>query len=257
MTTFPEGSEHANTAPVVMHDGRGGGSAGADLIDARGIGYRAPWGQVYGPTDLDIAPGGVTVIQGIGGRGRNALLLTLAGRMRVTDGTLTAFGRANDQNHLFRNAALALVDEVDGLAQAVTVRDVISERLRWSAPWYKWVKAATVDDLERMCRPVFGPCSLPALGAYVNELPELTEALLRIALANVAAPPILVVGGVDQLTRISSSQRLLERLVEIGQRQTVITADVNGAPAGIGVRDVIAVDNLTDGEFARLDTEGH
>lgn len=81
----------------------------------------------------------------------------------------------------------------------------------------------------------------------------MTDALLRIALANVKRPPLLVVGGTDQLTREASSELLLERLVALGEHQTVITADVNGAPATSGVADVIAVHNLTDGEFARLD----
>lgn len=245
----------AVTAPIAVD--RGVPAGAGSLIEARGIGYHTPWGRVYGPTDVDIAAGGVTVIRGIGGRGRASLMLTLAGRMRVSDGTLTAFGRTNDQNHLFSKAALALVDEVDGLAQAITVKDVISERLRWDAPWYRWVKAATEEDLEHLCRPVFGPYSLPTLGAYVNELPELTAAMLRIALANVACPPLFVVGGVDQLTRVRSSELLLERLVALGERQTVVTADVNGAPAYAGVREVVEVENLTDGEFSRLDTEGH
>ncbi|HNP57644.1 MAG TPA: hypothetical protein PK331_07285 [Gordonia sp. (in: high G+C Gram-positive bacteria)] len=166
---------------------------------------------------------------------------------------MSAFGRDNDHHHLFANSALALVDEVDGVAEAVTVKDVVSERLRWDAPWFKWVRAAHEEDLERLCRPVFGDFPLPTLGAYLTDLPELTDALLRIALANVKRPPLLVVGGTDQLTREASSELLLERLVALGEHQTVITADVNGAPATSGVADVIAVHNLTDGEFARLD----
>ena len=253
MTSNSDDADWGVTAPV----DRPGEVPGDRLIDAQGVEYRVSWGHVYGPTDVDIVAGGVTVIQGVGGRGRTSLMLTLAGRMRPTGGTLTAFGRTNDQSHLFRSAALALFDEVDSLAQAVTVKDVVTERIRWDAPWYKWVKAATDDDLERLCRPVFGPYSLPTLDAYVKELPELTEALLRIALANVHTPPLLVVGGIDQLTRLGAAERLLERLVDLGQRQTVITADVNGAPARVGVRDVIAVQNLTDGEFARIDAEVH
>ncbi len=43
----------------------------------------ATWGTVYGPTDVKIREGGVTVIDGVGGRGRASLMLTLAGRMRL------------------------------------------------------------------------------------------------------------------------------------------------------------------------------
>jgi hypothetical protein len=55
---------------------------------------------------------------------------------------LSAFGHDNDHHIIFRNSALAFVDEVDGVAEAVTVKDVVSERLRWDAPSFKWVRAA-------------------------------------------------------------------------------------------------------------------
>jgi hypothetical protein len=58
----------------------------------------------------------------------------------------------------------------------------------------------------------------------------LTDGLLRVALANVKRPPLLVVGGKIQLTRDASSELILERLVALGEHHTVITADVNGAP---------------------------
>jgi hypothetical protein len=47
----------------------------------------------------------------------------------------------------------------------------------------------------------------------------------------------------------------MDRLVDLGRTQTVITADINAvSPAG-GVRDVIPVDNLTDGQFIGLEHE--
>ena len=106
------------------------------LLVADGIGVRATWGHIYGPTDFRILPGGLTVLAGSGGRGRTALLLTLAGRMKPSSGHLWAFGRVNDAHHLFRQAAIADMDEVDGIVQAIKVRDVITEQIRWSAPWY-------------------------------------------------------------------------------------------------------------------------
>lgn len=227
----------------------------AALLVADGIGVRATWGHIYGPTDLRILPGGLTVLAGSGGRGRTALLLTLAGRMKPGSGQLWAFGRVNDAHHLFRQAAIADIDEVDGIEQAIKVRDVITEQIRWSAPWYKWVRQARQADLERVCAPVFGDLALPSMDAFVEELPELTAALLRIAVANVRRPPLLVVGGVDRLTRIESARILTSRLVALGRDQTVITADVNGAYPGLGVREVISVDNLTDHEFVMLEQQ--
>ena len=45
---------------------------------------------------------------------------------------------------------------------------------------------------------------------------------MRIALANVKRPPLLVVGGTDQLTREASSELLLERLVALGEHHVVV-----------------------------------
>ncbi|GAC57017.1 hypothetical protein GOHSU_15_00090 [Gordonia hirsuta DSM 44140 = NBRC 16056] len=225
------------------------------LLTASGIGVNASWGHIYGPVDLRVRRGGVTVLVGSGGRGRSALLLTLAGRMKPSNGTLTAFGKTNDAQHLFGHAALAYIDEVDKIGQTIRVRDVLTEQLRWRAPWYKFVGLGNEDDLERLCRPVFGPLTLPSLDSFVEELPELTAALLRVAMANHRQPELLVVGGIDKLTRISSSHRFLERLIDLGRRQTVITCDINGVVPQEGVTDVIEVDNLTDGEFVRIERE--
>ncbi|EGD55028.1 ATP-binding cassette domain-containing protein [Gordonia neofelifaecis] len=224
------------------------------LLRATELGVAASWGHIYGPTDITVQPGGVTVIQGSGGRGRTALLLTLCGRMRPTTGTLEAFGRTNNAHHLFKHAAMGFIDEVDGIEQTIRVRDVVTEQLRWHAPWYRWVKQARDEDLERFCRPVFGDeLKLPSLMSYVEELPELTAALFRIAMANIRTPELLVVGGIDSLTRVENSHIMLDRLIALGRTQTVVTADINGAPAHRGLVRVEQVDNLTDREFVRLE----
>lgn len=227
---------------------------GGDVIlSAQQMGVKASWGRIYGPVDFQVRRGGVTVIVGSGGRGRTALLLTLAGRMKPTSGALESFGRRNAAHHLFNNAALGFIEEIDGIEQTIRVHDVLTEQLRWTAPWWKLVGQGTEDDLERLCRPTFGPLTLPHLDAYVEELPELTAALFRIAMANLRKPEILVVGGIDNLTGDASSRLLLDRLIDLGREQTVITADVNGCDLQPGITDVINVPNLTDDEFVRLE----
>lgn len=228
---------------------------GEVLLLASGVGVDASWGHIFGPVDLTVHAGGVSVLVGAGGRGRTALLLTLAGRMKPTTGRLESFGRVDDAHHLFDHAAVANIDEVDGIPQTIRVRDIVTEQVRWAARWYQWVPQSTENDLERICRPVFGDYSLPTLDAMVEELPEFTAALFRIAVANVHKPPLLVVGGVDTLASVTSSQRLLDRLIELGTAQTVITADVNGVTPQTGVTAVIEVPNLTDQEFAVLERE--
>jgi ABC-type molybdenum transport system ATPase subunit/photorepair protein PhrA len=210
---------------------------------------RGPWGPVYGPIDLDIAEGGVTALVAPSGAGRTALLLTLAGRMRPVTGEVAVFGRTRARD-IFGVAALAGVEDVDAVPESVTVRDVVTEQRRWDAPWYRLVSRAGENDLAALCGPVFGDLPLPSLGEYFDDLTELDQILLRIALANTARPPLLVVGGLDHITDDRNRELLLQRLVALGGRQTVVTATVNGV-ADAAVTQV-AVPNTTPAEVAAV-----
>jgi ABC-type cobalamin/Fe3+-siderophores transport system ATPase subunit len=219
------------------------------------VNVEASWGHIFGPVNLSVQRGGVTVIVGQGGRGRTALLLTLAGRMKPSTGSIVSFGRTDDPHGLFKRAGVGFISEVDEIVQAIRVRDVVTEQLRWSQHWFKWVAPAQQKDLERLCRPVFGELELPDIDAMVEELPELTAALFRIAAANARRPELLVVGGIDNLASVSASEMLLERLIDLGREQTIITADVNGQRTTLPVREYISVPNLTDREFVNLASE--
>lgn len=223
---------------------------GEVFLEAKGISAKAGWGHIYGPIDLSIRKGGVTVLVGHAGRGRTSLLLTLAGRLKPSAGTVTAFGRTNKPQNLFRYTGAALIDELDGVEQAIRVRDIVTEEIRWSAPWYRWVPVATDADLERICRPVFSDYQLPTMDAMVEELPEFTAALFRVAVANARQLPVLVVGGIDGIRNRVEAENMLDRLIALGRTQTIITADINGVPEGAEVRDVISVPNLSNHEFA-------
>ncbi|SEH48580.1 ABC transporter [Mycolicibacterium rutilum] len=210
-------------------------------VVARGISQRGPWGPVFGPVDLDIDAGGVTVLVCPPGSGRTALLMTLAGRMKTLTGSLTVFGRSTARA-IFAVAALTGIDELDEVAESVTVADAITEQLRWEAPWYRRVPRAGEAELDRVCAPVFGTLSIPALGDYVEELSELDRRLLRIALANLGRPPLLVVGDLDRVPSDEHRAQLLGRLVELGREQTVVTVSVNGVSTESGVRAQLTVD---------------
>lgn len=124
----------------------------------------------------------------------------------------------------------------------MTVRDLITEQLRWDASWYRFIGQADQADLARVCTPVFGDLPLPPLMEYFELLSELDQLLLRIALANTRRPPLLVVGNLDVVTSDSNRDVLIERLIDLGREQTVITATVNGVTAH-AVRAQIAVPN--------------
>jgi predicted ABC-type transport system involved in lysophospholipase L1 biosynthesis ATPase subunit len=217
-------------------------------VIARGIAMTGPWGPAFGPLDLDIDAGGVTALMGPAGSGRTALLMTLAGRMKPSSGTVTVFGHTRARD-IFAESALAGIEELDSVSESVTVRDLITEQSRWDAPWYRLIRRAGEAELEAMCRPVFGDLPLPRLTEYVEELGELDGLLLRIALANTARPPLLVVGSVDQVTSDRNREVLIRRLVDLGEQQTVITATVNDIPIGLGVAAKIPVAHLEHAEL--------
>jgi len=216
-------------------------------ISARAITMRGPWGPVYGPIDLDIDVGGVTVLVCPAGTARTALLMTLAGRMRPGSGSLTVFARSRARD-IFAHATMAGIDEADLVAGSVTVRDLITEKLGWDANWYKLIRRADDAELYRVCGPVFGDLPLPSLSDHVEELTELDGLLLRIALANTARPPLLVVGNLEQVTSDHDRDLLVARLIELGRDQTVVTASANGV-LGHRLRAQFAVDNTSRAEL--------
>lgn len=217
-------------------------------VRARGIGMTGPWGRVFGPLDLDIEAGGVTLLIGPPGSGRTSLLMNLAGRMKPSSGSVTVFGHSKARD-IFGTAALAGVEQLDAIFESVTVRDLITEQLRWDAPWYRLVRRAGEAERDAVCRPVFGDLPTPRLGDYVEQLDELAGLLLRIALANTGRPPLLVVGTIDQVTSDPDRQVLVRRLVELGEHQTVVTASANELPEGSGVTAQIHVDHLEPAEL--------
>ena len=198
-------------------------------VTARGIGVRGPWGPVYGPVDLDVPTGGLSILLCPPGPGRSALLMTLAGRMRPESGTLTVLGRSRPRD-VFAVAAIAGIDDLDPFPEGVTVRDLVTERLRWNAKWYRMIRRADDADLQRVCSATFGDLPLPVLGAYVDDVGELDQILLRVALANVNRPDLLVVGSLDEVSVDADRHALLQRLVDLGERQTVVTTAANPLP---------------------------
>ncbi len=220
----------------------------AVAIVARGIRVNGPWGPVYGPVDLDIDEGGVTVLLCEASSGRTALQLTLAGRMRPEAGTLSVFGRTR-ATEIFAHSALAGIGELDNVYESVTVRDLLTEQVRWNSPWYRLVPRADEQVQQRVCGPVFGELPMPPLDEYVGEVSELDRMLLRVAVANINTPELLVVGNLDKVTSDKDRDVLVERLIDLGRTQTVITSTVNEL-TGHDVHAQIPVANVSRIELA-------
>lgn len=214
------------------------------LVSARGIELHGPWGHVFGPLDFDIDEGGVTAISAPAGAARTALLMALCGRMRLTRGSLTVLGFEDAPRKVFDRSAIACMNELDEVFPSVTVRDLVTEQKRWNSPWYKIVPRVDERGVAEMCEEVFGDVPLPPLNAFVDDLPEIQQLLLRIAVANTRRPPLLVVGRVDKIADNEEREVLIDRLVALSVHQSVITGDVNPVDPASGIRAVVDLHDL-------------
>ena len=100
------------------------------------------------------------------------------------------------------------------------------------------------DGVAEMCEEIFGEVPLPPLEAFVDDLPEIQQLLLRISVANTRRPPLLVVGRIDKIADDVERETLLRRLVDLGRTQSVLIGDVNPVDPALGVRAVVDMQDL-------------
>lgn len=217
-------------------------------VRARGLRLVGDHGRVFGPLDLDIARGGITVLRGHPGNGRTCLLLTLAGRMAPTEGQLEVLGHT-DTREIFTRSAIAGFSGIDELDPAVTVRTVVAEQRAWMSPWWRPRGRTGPDQLDELLGPVYGDLRLPELRTYVGDLTELDRLLLRIALARYEGTPILVVDDIEQVRVPAERARALQRLAEIADadQTTIILSSVDSLPAGSPEHDLVTVPATKEG----------
>lgn len=188
--------------------------AAPPAIEASGLRVDGPDGAVFGPIDLTIPEGGLHVLAGPSGSGRTSALLTLAGRFRPRRGTLSVLGSTD--HHTIRGhvaiAGFAGIDEPDG---AVRVRDIVREQLAWSVSWYRRAPRLDSERYARLCATAFGPLDPPPASAYVQDLRELDRMLLRVTLALMDRPRMLVVDDLEQVRALDEQVALAHRLAAI------------------------------------------
>jgi ABC-type cobalamin/Fe3+-siderophores transport system ATPase subunit len=198
-------------------------------VRARGLRLTGSRGPVYGPVDLDLPPATLTVVQGPQGAGRSSLLLTLAGRMVPDAGAdLTVLGEPLPRRRgaVQRRAAVAGFAGVDELDDAVTVGDVVRERLAWLSPWYRRTGRVTQAAFGDLAAPVFGDRPLPRVGTVIWDLDEVDAMLLRVALALAQRPDLLVVDDLDQVHDSGRRQTVWTRLEALAAAGTTVIASV-------------------------------
>ena len=216
-----------------------GPAAGAGpLVAAAQIALTEERGHMFGPLDLDLESGGVTRLLAPASVPRTALLLDLSGRRHLSAGTLMIMGHTNDPRATFKDSAVCCLDEIDGINPAAMVRSIVTEYLRWNSPFFKWVPKADDAALRALCSGTFGDVPVPRLGDFVENLPVIQQLLLKISLANIGRPPLLVVGRLDDVTSDDDQSQVLRRLVELGKGQSIIVGCSNRPPADWNIKVV-------------------
>jgi len=201
----------------------------APAVVARNLALHGSRGPVYGPVDLELTTGDLTLVQGPQGAGRSSLLLTLAGRMTPDKGAdLTVLGEPlpRRRNAVQRRSAIAGFDGIDDLDESVTVGDLTRERLRWLAPWYRHIGRVSQQRFTELAEPVFGDRPLPRVTSVVWDLDEVDRMLLRIALAMAQDPELLVVDDVDQVHDTERRRTVWARLEALAATGLTVIASV-------------------------------
>lgn len=159
-------------------------------VRADGLSLRGAHGWVYRDVGVAAEPGSLTAVTGQAGSGRTSLLLTLAGRMNPTGGTLTV-GRYGSPRGIRRVAALGLLDGVNDLEKALSV----GEHLRERSPGLLWSGRQRSQAGQALALAGLQPS--PDDRTLIRDLGREQRVRLGVALALLDEPGLLVLDNIE------------------------------------------------------------
>jgi len=139
--------------------------------------------------------------------------------MRIDKGTVRVFGidAKKDAARVRRLTGIAGFDAIDLLESEAKVAEAIRERLTWISPWYRRVRHLRPEDVSRILQPIFGPIVAPDANSLVRDMTEAQELLLRIALALLEGPRMVLVDDLDDVKDPSERASVADRLSTLAQ----------------------------------------
>lgn len=218
------------------------------VVKASGLELTASRGRVYGPLDLEVPAGWLMALVGPQGTGRTALLLTLAGRMKPSGGRLRVLGRdlPKGRRHVQSHAALANFESLDELDDALRVREVFSERAALVVPL--WVRPLRWSDAraEELQKVVFGPDPVPDPNAQIWQLSPLQASQLRVLLALLGDPKLMLVDDTDTVRDPDEERKLwhtLQRVCSLGVTVVAAGTSTTAIPGEVRVMTLAPEEN--------------
>lgn len=189
-------------------------AAGEPIVTARNLELRTPLGCPFSGVNLDIWQGQVFAIRGRSGSGKTALLLTLAGRMLPTKGTLRVLGFKPPfgVGKIHKRVGMGFFEGLNELEDAQKVRSAVAAEfeLRGRKAKKDAVAAYLRDwDLHDVA------------DLRVSELTEQMMVRLGVALAWVGHPDIIVVDDIETGLTQTQSIEIMERLFKQARKRNV------------------------------------
>lgn len=187
---------------------------GAPYMHAQGLELKTYAGFTYRGIDVDVHKGELVAVRGRNGSGKTALLLTLAGRMKPTGGTLTVggFELPRQRAKVERHVGLSLFKGLNDLQESLTVEYATGAEFELYGR--KPRREAVLDYLRE-----WGLSDVAAIRVKDLTSEKLTQ--LGIALAFVGEPDAVVVDDVEDQLTMSQSEGLVELLLDAARSRKV------------------------------------
>ncbi len=192
------------------------------IIASRGLTVDGEHSPLFTDVDMDLGPG-LHAVHMPGGHSQKALLLTLAGRLKPSAGTVSVFGETAPRA-IRKHCAIAAFGDIDDLDEAVTVGTVVAEQRRWLAPLFRRSSADADRDVLALA---FGDIERPKPTDYIGDLGDLETFLLQIALTLCSDRPVLVVGDLEQVRDNGRRAQAVQRLGAIAADRLVVVGVTN------------------------------
>lgn len=205
---------------------------GSPYISAQALELRTLMGYAYRGVTVDVHQGEIVAVRGRNGSGKTAFLLSLAGRMKPTGGTLTVGGYQlpRQRSKVERHIGLGLFEDLNDLQDSLTV--VYAVGAEFELYGRKPRQEAVREYLHE-----WGLSDIA--NVRVKDITSGRLAQLGIALAFVGNPDAVVVDDIENQLTMSQSEGLMNLLTEAARaRKTAIVV-------GVVERDLAAMADAT------------